>query len=109
MRGVYEVRVEPFGRSFPCAEDETILAAARRHKFFLRYGCKNGSCGTCKVQMLAGDVELNASSYALPPTERDNGAILVCQSYPVEDCVIDVEVMNLDEDEFAPVGKPVVA
>ncbi|HZE66647.1 MAG TPA: 2Fe-2S iron-sulfur cluster binding domain-containing protein [Sporichthyaceae bacterium] len=97
---MYEVRVEPFGHTFTCLEDETILEGARRHPVFLRYGCKNGACGTCKVQLVDGDVELAASSYALPPAERDRGTILVCQSYPVDDCVIDVAAMNLDEEEF---------
>jgi ferredoxin len=97
---VYKVRVEPFGHTFSCGEDETILEAAQRDRVFLRYGCKNGACGTCKVQILDGDVDLTASSYALLPAERDNGTILVCQSYPVDDCVIDVEAMNLEEDEF---------
>jgi ferredoxin len=100
MGGVYEVRVEPFGHTFECGEDETILQAAKRNRVFLKYGCKSGACGTCKVQILVGDVDLDVSSYALLPGERDNGAILICQSYPVDDCVIDVEAMNLEEDEF---------
>jgi len=97
---VYEVTVEPFGYTFECADDETILAAALRSRVFLRYGCKHGGCGTCKVQIVNGDVDLTASSYALPPGERDLGTILSCQSYPVDDCVIDASAMNLDEEEF---------
>jgi NAD(P)H-flavin reductase/ferredoxin len=97
---VYDIKVEQFDHTFDCAEDETILAAALRNRLFLRYGCKHGGCGTCKVQLSDGDVELTASSYSLPPGERDAGTILVCQSYPVDDCVIDVAAMNLDEDEF---------
>jgi ferredoxin len=100
MGGVYEVRVEPFGHTFECGEDETILQAAKRNQVFLKYGCRSGACGTCKAQILDGDVELDVSSYALLPAERDNGTILVCQSYPVEDCVIDIGAMDLEEDEF---------
>ena len=97
---MYEVRVEPFGHTFTCGTDETILEGALRNQVFLRYGCKHGGCGTCKAQIVDGDVDLAASSYALPPAERDGGTILVCQSYPVDDCVIDVASMNLDEEEF---------
>jgi len=97
---VYEVKVEPFGESFDCAEDETILHAALRNRLYLKYGCKHGGCGTCKVWILDGDVDLGGSSYALSPGERDAGTILVCQSYPVADCVIDATPMNLDEEEF---------
>lgn len=97
---MYDIRIEPFGETFDCGEDETILAAALRNRRYLRYGCKHGGCGTCKVQVLDGDVEITASNFALPPAERDAGTILVCQSYPVEDCILDVGAMNLDEDEF---------
>lgn len=97
---MYEIKVDQFGHTFDCNEDETILEAALRNRVFLRYGCKHGGCGTCKVQLADGDVELTASSYSLPPGERDAGTILVCQSYPLDDCVLDVAAMNLDEDEY---------
>jgi propane monooxygenase reductase subunit len=100
VTAVYDIRVEPFGHTFDCGEDETILEAALRNRVYLRYGCKHGGCGTCKVQVVDGEVDITASNYALPPGERDAGTILVCQSYPVDDCVIDVAAMNLDEDEF---------
>ena len=97
---MYDIKVDQFGHTFDCEEDETILEAALRNRVFLRYGCKHGGCGTCKVQLVDGDVELTASSYSLPPGERDAGTILVCQSYPLDDCVLDVAAMNLDEEEF---------
>lgn len=95
-----EVTVKPFEHTFTCDHGESILDAALRSKVYLRYGCKHGGCGTCKVLLEEGDVDLTASSFALPPAEREAGVVLVCQSYPTDDCVIDVEPMNLDEDEF---------
>jgi propane monooxygenase reductase subunit len=95
-----EVTVKPFEHTFTCEDGESILDAALRSKVYLRYGCKHGGCGTCKVLLDDGDVDLTASSFALPPGEQDAGVVLVCQSYPTSDCVIDVEPMNLDEDEF---------
>jgi propane monooxygenase reductase subunit len=97
---MYEIRVEPFEETFECAEDESLLDAALRAGLFLRYGCRHGGCGTCKVQLVDGEVDLTASAYSLPPGERDAGTILVCQSFPLEDCVLDVSDMRLDEDEF---------
>jgi alkene monooxygenase reductase len=97
---VYEIKVAPFGDVYECGPTETLLAAALRNGLYLRYGCKHGGCGTCKVQLADGDVDLTASAYSLPPSERDAGTILVCQSYPLDDCVIDVTTMNLDDDEF---------
>jgi propane monooxygenase reductase subunit len=100
VTAVYDIRVEPFGHTFDCGADESILTAALRNRLYLRYGCKHGGCGTCKVQLVDGEVEITASNFALPPGERDAGTILVCQSYPVDDCVLDVTAMNLDSDEF---------
>lgn len=97
---MHKVTVEPFGESFECGEDESVLEAALRARLFLRYGCKHGGCGTCKVQVVEGDLDITASTYALPPAEREAGITLVCQSFPLEDCTIDVASMNLDEDEF---------
>lgn len=97
---MYEITVQPFGDTFVCNADETILSAALREHRFLRYGCKHGGCGTCKVQLVDGDVDLSTSSYALPPGEREAGTILVCQSYPLDDCEIDATAMNLDDEEY---------
>jgi propane monooxygenase reductase subunit len=97
---MHKVNVEPFGESFECGEDESLLDAALRARLFLRYGCKHGGCGTCKVQVVEGELDITASTYALPPAEREAGITLVCQSYPLEDCTIDVTSMNLDADEF---------
>lgn len=100
MGRVYEVTVEPFDHTFTCEDGETVLQGALRNKVYLRYGCKNGGCGTCKVQLVDGDVDFTASFYSLPPGERDKGILLLCQSYPLDDCVIDASRMDLDEDEF---------
>lgn len=94
------IRVEPFGESFECADGETILDAALRNGFFLKYGCRHGGCGTCKVVLSDGDVEGAGSSFAVSAGERADGVILACSSRPVTDCEVDVEAMEITEDEF---------
>lgn len=97
---MHKITVEPFGESFECGADETILGAALRARLFLRYGCRHGGCGTCKVQVVDGDLDITATSFALSPDEREMGTTLICQSYPLEDCVVDASSMNLTEEEF---------
>lgn len=88
------VTVEPFGVTFACAENETILEAALREGIALRYGCKHGGCGSCKTRILKGEVDLEkASGFALMEYEREAGFALLCSAYPLEDLVI-----QLDED-----------
>jgi len=96
----YKVEVSPFSHSFECEEGETILEAALRQSLLLKYGCKHGGCGTCKVKLVDGDVDEPGSSFALTSTDRGDEIILACASVPVEDCVIDVEANNLTEEEF---------
>jgi NAD(P)H-flavin reductase/ferredoxin len=90
----------PFGRTLECAEGQTILSAALSGGYYLRYGCKYGGCGTCKVLVTDGDIEDSGSSFALTPAERSAGWALVCSSRALSDCVIDISAMNLTEEEF---------
>lgn len=93
------VTLEPFGISFECGEDETILAAALRQGVGLRYGCKHGACGSCKARISAGDVDVEeASDFALMAFEREAGVALLCSAYPLEDVVIELE--DYEEDEL---------
>lgn len=96
----YTITVDPFAESFDCAEGETILDAALRNDRLLRYGCKHGGCGTCKVRLTDGEVEEYGSSFALTPDDRAEELVLACASTPVEDCVIDVTPTELTEEEF---------
>lgn len=96
----FDIKVLPFDAQFEAKADEAILNAALRQNLYLRYGCKNGGCGTCKVRLLDGDIEETGPSFALPVAEREQGWILTCVSMPVDDCVIDVSDSELTEDEF---------
>lgn len=98
--GDYEVRVLPFEHTFTCSEGETLLAAAQRQGYFLRYGCKNGGCGTCKIRLVDGDVDQCGAPMALSALEDSRGWVLACISEPCDDCVIDVRSMELTEEEF---------
>ncbi|MBL6751107.1 MAG: 2Fe-2S iron-sulfur cluster binding domain-containing protein [Nevskia sp.] len=87
----HSVTLQPFGLSFDCAADETILAAAQRCGITLRYGCKHGKCGSCKARIAEGMVDQEgASEAALTGYERDAGLALLCSAYPVEDVVIEL-------------------
>jgi NAD(P)H-flavin reductase/ferredoxin len=97
---VATVRFTPFGRTIECAEGQPILGAALSRGYFLRYGCKHGGCGTCKVLVTDGDVEDSGSTFALTAAERSAGWALACSSRPLSDCVIDIAAMSLTEDEF---------
>jgi ferredoxin len=44
------------GNSFMADRDETLLHAAQRAHWLVRYGCRNGNCQACAATLLAGSV-----------------------------------------------------
>lgn len=96
----FQIRVLPFAASVECNEGETVLSAVLRQGYFIRYGCRHGGCGTCKVSLVQGEVDGSGSSFALSPAERSQGWVLACSSCPVSDCTVDATTMELSDDEF---------
>jgi NAD(P)H-flavin reductase/ferredoxin len=96
------ISVEPFDHSYDHLVGETLLEAALRNQIYLKYGCKHGGCGTCKVRLVEGDVEEVGVSFALTSEDRKNDLVLACASIPSGPCAIDVTPMKLTpEDYFA--------
>jgi ferredoxin len=60
---------------------ETLLSAALRAGGELRFSCLAGSCGTCRVRVLAGDVG-PTSPDVLGPRATAQGWVLACQAAP---------------------------
>jgi len=93
----HSIRVEPLGIEIQCREDQTVLDACLREGIWLPHACTHGTCGTCKAQILDGEVDLgDASPYALLESERDEGAALICVAQPRGDVVVEGEV-DMDE------------
>lgn len=70
---------------FDVEPGETILAAGLRQGLALPFGCQGGTCASCRVRLLEGQVEHVAEPRALSAGERDAGYILMCQSLPLSD------------------------
>lgn len=69
---------------------QTILAAATAAGLPYPYSCRSGNCGTCRSDLVEGEVELERHSrYALSEAARAAGAILACRAHPRTDCVVD--------------------
>lgn len=93
----YQVTVEPLGREIPCRSDQSILDACLREGVWLPHACTHGTCGTCKAQILEGEVDHRDSSpYALLDFERDDGYALLCTARPRTDLVVEGDV-DLEE------------
>lgn len=85
----YHVAVDGAGVEFPCVEGDTILRAALRAGVALGYECNSGSCGSCRYELLEGDVvDRRPDAPGLSPRDRRKGRRLACQNEPRSDCRI---------------------
>ncbi|GEL18836.1 NADH:ubiquinone reductase (Na(+)-transporting) subunit F [Pseudonocardia asaccharolytica] len=93
MTETFTVTVEPLEREVECRADQPILDACLRAGVWLPHACTHGTCGTCKVEVLDGDVEHNdASDFALMEFERNEGKTLTCVATPTSDVIIEADV-----------------
>ncbi|MGJ5177551.1 2Fe-2S iron-sulfur cluster-binding protein [Bradyrhizobium oligotrophicum] len=84
-----QLRIEPDGVAMDAADHETILQAARRAGVALAYECGWGSCGSCKVTLVDGQVELIfPGAPAVNPRDARRNRILACQSRAISDITI---------------------
>jgi CDP-4-dehydro-6-deoxyglucose reductase/ferredoxin-NAD(P)+ reductase (naphthalene dioxygenase ferredoxin-specific) len=68
---------------------DTILDSLIRAGVAFPFSCQAGNCGTCKCELIAGDVfELEHSEHALKPEERAKGIILACRTQVWDDTTI---------------------
>lgn len=81
------------GPAFSCAEDDTLLRAGLRAGLGLPYECNAGSCGTCKIELLEGEIRsLRPDAPGLGERDRARNRVLACQAQPASDCRIKVRL-----------------
>ncbi len=84
-----QITLEGHDRPVPVEAGDTILASLLRAGVPFPFSCQAGNCGTCKCELLSGDVlELEYSEHALAPEERAKGVILACRTQVWDDTAI---------------------
>lgn len=97
----HQLTIEPVGTAIDVAPGQTLLDAALRHGIYIPHACGHGLCGTCKVQVLDGEVDHGpANPFALMDVERAEGKTLACCATALSDVVIEADI---DEDPDAQV------
>ncbi len=94
----YVIDFEPIGRRGEIGAGQSILEAARQLGVDLVNLCGGGgTCGRCKVQVLAGKVsEPTAGEQEhLAQDDLDKGYRLACQACPLNDCKVHVPPESL--------------
>lgn len=84
----YTVSFAKSNREISCGSEQHVLDAARQSGVRLPASCTQGMCGTCKVKLVSGQVEMKHNG-GIRQREIDQGMVLLCCSKPLSDLVID--------------------
>ena len=99
----YRLTIEPLSHAVEVQENQTLLDAALRNGVYLPHACLHGLCGTCKVQVLEGEVDIgDASPFALMDFEREEGKCLACVATALSDLVIEADIDEEPDAEMHP-------
>lgn len=75
--------------TFPCSEDDDVIAGAAAVGILPPSICRQGACGACRATCCEGEYDLgDHSREALPPEARARREILLCRTFPRGDLSI---------------------
>src|SRR2546426_8619973 len=84
-----QITLEGHDQPVPVRAGDTMLEALLRAGVAFPFSCQAGNCGTCKCELVSGDIlELEHSEHALAPEQRAKGIILACRTQVWDDAVI---------------------
>jgi uncharacterized 2Fe-2S/4Fe-4S cluster protein (DUF4445 family) len=98
MSKLVAIDFEPIGRRGQCSSEQSLLESARQLNVDIVSICGGtGSCGQCKVQVIAGQVsQLTLEEEAeLTDRELEQGYRLACQVHPLSDVKVHVPPESL--------------
>ena len=91
------ITVQSSGHQFEARASQTIIEAAIEAGVNLPYGCRNGTCGSCKGDIISGSVDYgDYASSAMSEVEKVAGKALFCCAHPLSDLVIDCREIKSD-------------
>ncbi|MSP86078.1 MAG: CDP-6-deoxy-delta-3,4-glucoseen reductase [Methylotenera sp.] len=93
----YQITIKSSGHHYTAKASETLLESAIAAGVNLPYGCRNGSCGSCKGDIVSGEVDYGDYAVsALTEAEKTTGKALFCCAHPLSDLTIECREINAD-------------
>ena len=94
-----KIKLQPSGKEFEAASDQSILDAALHHGVNVPYGCRSGFCGDCKGRVAQGEFlyPQDIPEQTLTEEERANGMALLCQAHAQGDMEIEIRTVDTPE------------
>ena len=85
--GGFRLRLVLSGQTLPANGSHTLLETCEAAGIPLPSACRAGVCGTCRSRIVDGQVRCESS--LLDESERAQGYILPCVSWPTSDCALE--------------------
>jgi ferredoxin-NADP reductase len=101
--GATAVTFKRSGKSSPLPPDKSILEASEDAGVNIDFECRVGTCGTCKVHLLSGDVTMEVEE-GLDPGDKEKNIILACQAKSNAAVVVDAYVARAEVKDAGPKG-----
>ena len=99
-----QLTIEPLGTTIEVEDGQTILDAALRQGIYIPHACGHGLCGTCKIEIVGGDIDHGAANpFALMDFERDEGKALACCATLQSDVTIEADIEDDPDARVLPV------
>jgi CDP-4-dehydro-6-deoxyglucose reductase/ferredoxin-NAD(P)+ reductase (naphthalene dioxygenase ferredoxin-specific) len=93
----HTIRIAGTAETADAEPGDTVLDALLMAGVGFAYSCQAGNCGTCKCELLDGEIlELEHSEHALSAADRARGIVLACRTQVWSD----VTIRKLDDEEF---------
>lgn len=73
-----------------CDSGTSVLEAAEDAGIMLKSSCESGGCGACSAVLKRGRVEMGDHDPNVIEVPEDQGGILLCRSFPREECRIEL-------------------
>ncbi len=91
------ITVQSTHHQFEARPSQTILEASIAAGVNLPYGCRSGSCGNCKGDIISGEIDYGEyAASALTNAEKAAGKALFCCAHPLTDVVIECREIASD-------------
>ena len=86
---VGHIAIKETGATVEAREQETLLETLERYEYQPEFGCRAGTCGTCQLHVLQGQVR-NPGDKFLTAAELRSGMVLGCIAQPQGDITIEL-------------------
>lgn len=93
------VELTPSGHDFFVFGSDSLLDAAIKSGFPVKYGCSDGSCGLCAARRISGEVgQLREPLLPMSPEDIERGMLLTCCHTAVSDVVLEIQEGSSSRD-----------